>query len=103
MQSSGRGEYMFVQVYEEIEIKLNAQHFNRLPTNENPCSIEPDYSFIGCSELCQWSRITHDVGCTAPWMSEIELPTCNNYEQMRDLLVEYGQYDILKSDIFFSK
>lgn len=90
--TSGRGEYMFVRVFEDIEIKLTPQHFNRLPRNDNRCSLQPDYSYTECSEVCQWGKVTQRVGCTVPWMDEMpDVSNCNSYEQMRDMLVEFGQ------------
>lgn len=93
METSGRGEYMYLKVGEDVDIKLTAQHFNQLSSNENPCSNDINYSVIRCSELCNWSKITSSVGCSAPWMPGIDQPYCNNFTLMRDLIVQYQAYD----------
>lgn len=89
MQTSGRGEYMYIRVGEEVEIKLTAQHFNMLSSNENNCTNDRDYSVIRCLEMCQWTKITTDIGCSGPWMPGITKPYCSNYTQMKDLIVQY--------------
>lgn len=92
METSGRGEYMYLRVGEDVEIKLTAQHFNMLPNNENSCSNDPHYSYIQCAETCQWAKVKQKIGCSGPWMSGVGHKYCNNYTQMRDLIVEYQTY-----------
>lgn len=89
MQTSGRVEYMYLRVGEDVEIKLTAQHFNMLSSNDNSCSNDINYSVIQCAEVCQWSKVARKIGCSGPWMPDISQPYCNNYTQMRDLIVEY--------------
>jgi len=44
MKGSGRVEYVFVGVNEEIEIKLQTQYFSNVQTRQEACSPDEDYS-----------------------------------------------------------
>lgn len=54
MKGSGRVEYVFVGVNEEIEIKLQTQYFSNVQTREEACSDDEDYSDlkVGANTLC---------------------------------------------------
>lgn len=44
MQSSGRVEYLYVEVGEQIEIKLTVQNFAMMQNNDNSCSNQEKMS-----------------------------------------------------------
>ena len=44
MQTSGRVEYMYIDVGEEVEIKLTAQHFSMMANIDTKCSTKRAYS-----------------------------------------------------------
>lgn len=89
MQSTGRVEYMFVNVGEDIEIKLTAQHLRRLAGQKNKCSDDDQYSAIDCEERCYWRWVADQTGCRGTWMTDIDRPACNNYDNMTKLIITY--------------
>lgn len=44
MKASGRVEYVFANVQEQIEIKLQSQFFSSVESRKESCSREEDYS-----------------------------------------------------------
>lgn len=52
MKASGRVEYVFAALEEEIEIKLQAQQFSNIHTKQNICSPQKGYSDLKVSGLC---------------------------------------------------
>lgn len=91
MQRSGRVEYVYVEAEEDIEIKLAVQHFTMLENSDNRCNNEINYSAIQCGEDCRWRDITANIGCTAPWIPNINLPTCNTFNQIREFVNIYNR------------
>lgn len=51
MRGSGRVEYVFVNVNEEIEIKLQSQFFSNVQTRDEACSSEEGYSDLKVTTL----------------------------------------------------
>lgn len=92
MQTSGRVEYMFINVGEEIEIKLTVQHLRMMAGRDNPCINDEEYSIIQCEEQCFWRWSTQKSKCRGSWMTGINLPICNNYEEMLLLISDYRKY-----------
>lgn len=43
-QTSGRVEHMFVEVHEEIELKLTAMNYIMMPNIDSKCTEDPDKS-----------------------------------------------------------
>lgn len=80
---------MFVNVGEDIEIKLTAQHLRMLASRDNNCSDDGRYSAIECEERCYWLWATARVQCRGSWMTDIDLPYCNNAEDMTKLIIDY--------------
>lgn len=97
MQTSGRVEYMFINVGEDIEIKLTAQHFRKLSSRDNTCVMDDEYSAIDCEERCFWRHATNGPNCRGPWMPGIDLPLCNNYTQIKNLIIRYRKYGPLSA------
>lgn len=89
MQRSGRVEYVYVEAEEDIEIKLAVQQFAMMENSDNRCNNQPNYSAIQCGEDCRWKIITNSIGCTAPWIPNIKLPTCNTFEDIRQFITIY--------------
>ncbi|XP_030383578.1 degenerin del-1 [Scaptodrosophila lebanonensis] len=85
MKGSGRVEYVFASISEEIEIKLQSQHFS----NVNTCSNEEGYSDLKCGELCIWHDLAEETNCSGPWMQEILHEPCNDTNSMRNLISSY--------------
>lgn len=44
MKGTARTEYIFAEIDEEIEIKLQSQQFRNIESKEAPCSAIPSYS-----------------------------------------------------------
>ncbi|XP_029729547.2 uncharacterized protein LOC109429390 [Aedes albopictus] len=99
MQSSGRVEYLFMEVDEEIEIKLTTQHFYMLPSAENMCTTENEMSSTRCSELCHWHHVVNIVGCTGPWMPDIEQELCDTANETQQLIKHYKRLEDLDSRV----
>lgn len=43
-QTSGRVEHMFIEVYEEVELKLSALNYIMMPNVDSKCTEDPDKS-----------------------------------------------------------
>ncbi|XP_055919178.1 degenerin unc-8 [Eupeodes corollae] len=89
MKASGRVEYVFAEIDEEIEIKLQSQHFSTVPTIDNACDSNEGYSDFRCGETCIWREVTNLAGCTGPWMPSVQKESCHNYDSMKNLTVSY--------------
>lgn len=44
MKASGRVEYVFADINEDIEIKLQSQYFSNIETKQQSCSRKEGYS-----------------------------------------------------------
>lgn len=88
MGTSGRVEYMFVKVNEEIDIRLTAQHFKKLPALTD-CVSNPLYSVVQCQVKCYWRQMVADTKCRGPWMTDMKEPICNNYTSLKNLIIKY--------------
>lgn len=44
MQTSGRVEYMYIEVNEEVEVKLTVQNFMMMENRDNTCTFDKQYS-----------------------------------------------------------
>lgn len=89
MDTSGRFEYTYVTVGEEIEIKLNAQHFSMVSTDVKQCVNDENYSAVKCMEMYAFEKAIENLQCSGPWMKKDGLPYCKNFTQMRELIVNY--------------
>lgn len=87
MQMSGRVEYMFLEVNEEVEVKLTAQHFATIPSTTNLC--EEEGQVTKCEETCVWDEIKSVSNCSAPWIPNIGLPYCDDYKSYAKLTTSY--------------
>jgi hypothetical protein len=45
MKTTGRVEYMYVEVNEEIEIKVTTQQFTMMANRDKACNNKLDYSY----------------------------------------------------------
>ncbi|EDW04016.1 acid-sensing ion channel 4-A [Drosophila grimshawi] len=89
MKGSGRVEYVFASINEELEIKLQTQFFSNVETRMESCSRQEGYSDLKCGEICIWQDLADEVNCSGPWMPDIDHEPCNNNESMRDLVLSY--------------
>ncbi|EDV31449.1 uncharacterized protein Dana_GF14545 [Drosophila ananassae] len=89
MRGSGRVEYVFVNVNEEIEIKLQSQFFSNVQTRDEACSSEEGYSDLKCGEHCIWQDLSDNMHCSGPWMHDIPNEPCNDSVSMRRLISDY--------------
>lgn len=44
---------------------------------------------IQCSELCHWHRVVDIVGCTGPWMPDIDVDQCDTANETQQLIKHY--------------
>ncbi|XP_037958942.1 uncharacterized protein LOC119688336 [Teleopsis dalmanni] len=91
MKGSGRVEYVFAEINEEIEIKLQSQFFSNVETRTESCSRVEGYSDLKCGEVCIWKNLSKMSNCTGPWMHEVPEDDCENYKSMKNLTIEYGK------------
>lgn len=90
MENTGRVEYFYVTAGEELEIKLTAQHFNKLPNIERSCSFDSHYSEIECMKKCQSAMLAKTTDCTAPWLENYhQIQNCRNFTSMSRLITDY--------------
>ncbi|XP_058056300.1 acid-sensing ion channel 2 [Anopheles bellator] len=95
MQSSGRVEYLFLEVNEEMEIRLSTQHFFMLASYENECVEFSPISSTKCGELCHWRTVVESVGCSGPWMPGLDVAYCDNPTDTKQLIKIYRQLEDL--------
>ncbi|TMW44643.1 hypothetical protein DOY81_010277, partial [Sarcophaga bullata] len=99
MKASGRVEYVFADINEEIEIKLQSQYFSNVETKYVSCSRKEGYSdlkesILFCGEVCIWQDLAKRTNCSGPWMDYVHQPFCSSYKSMLKLIGEYGKvYD----------
>ncbi|XP_036226961.1 acid-sensing ion channel 1B [Bactrocera oleae] len=96
VKGTARTEYIFAEIDEEIEIKLQSQQFRNIESKKNPCSATPSYSDMKCAELCVFDDLATKTNCTGPWMTGISQQPCDNNKSMRALIKDYEIY--YKSD-----
>ncbi|XP_046619269.1 acid-sensing ion channel 2 [Neodiprion virginianus] len=93
MQSLGRQEALFVEVGEEVHIKLSVQEFHQTNVGKTRlCVNEIDGGEVRCVERCRWEQMTVD-GCGAPWLPGLDLPDCQEYNHTSNLIINYLRYD----------
>lgn len=53
-QTSGRVEHMFIELYEEVELKLTALNYIMMPNVDSKCTEDPDKSIskVKGQQLC---------------------------------------------------
>lgn len=92
MQSSGRVEYFFLGVGEELEMKITVQDFQQMRGRGGTCSDEIEHGTSACNETCKWMNVTETVGCSAPFMrhAAITKRNCNNFDDMRELILTFN-------------
>ncbi|XP_065356122.1 uncharacterized protein ppk17 [Calliphora vicina] len=94
MKASGRVEYVFADINEDIEIKLQSQYFSNIETKQLSCSRKQGYSDLKCGEVCIWHELGRKTNCSGPWMHDAHVPYCSTYKSMMKLIGEYGKvYD----------
>lgn len=86
---SGRIEYLFLLINETMELKLTAQHFTQMRGRGSSCSDEYIKSSSICNEICRWRHVEDAVSCSGPWMLNSRTPHCQNYEDVRNLIIQY--------------
>lgn len=91
METSGRVEYMYINVNEDIEIKLTAQHFKKLMCKNNKCTNDDAQSAVQCEERCFWRQLLEITKCRGPWIDLPYVPLCNNYTSMLLLIQKYNK------------
>ncbi|XP_053960576.1 uncharacterized protein LOC128864843 [Anastrepha ludens] len=99
VKGASRTEYIFAEINEEIEIKLQSQHFTNVQSRDTPCSYLSSYSDMKCAELCVFENLAASINCTGPWMYGIPQQPCNTSTNMRHLIKEYGVYYDSDDDI----
>ncbi|XP_043864774.1 acid-sensing ion channel 4-A isoform X2 [Drosophila mojavensis] len=91
MKGSGRVEYVFAGINEQIEIKLQSQYFSNVETHKETCSRKEGYSDIKCGEICIWQDLSDESDCSGPWMHDMNLEPCNDSDSMRNLIKNYKE------------
>lgn len=84
-----RKEALFLEVGEEVQVKLTVEEFLQTNVgNSRTCVDHVDGGEVRCAERCRWEQIAVD-GCGAPWLPGIDLPDCDNYNETSRLIIEY--------------
>ncbi|XP_020714287.1 uncharacterized protein LOC101456160 [Ceratitis capitata] len=99
VKGSARTEYIFAEIDEDIEIKLQSQQFKNIESRDAPCSSSINYSDMECAELCVFQDLATESNCTGPWMNGVAQNPCNNSKSMRNLIKNYGVYYDSEEDI----
>ncbi|TDG45430.1 hypothetical protein AWZ03_008196 [Drosophila navojoa] len=89
MKGSGRVEYVFAGINEQIEIKLQSQYFSNVETHKETCSRKEGYSDLKCGEICIWHDLSDESDCSGPWMHDMIYEPCNDSDSMRNLIKNY--------------
>ncbi|XP_061386620.1 uncharacterized protein LOC133322631 [Musca vetustissima] len=92
MKASGRVEYVFVDIDEEIEIKLQSQYFSNIETKYQYCNKDENYSELKCGENCILDSVGKYANCSGPWLkNDHKMEPCNSYKSIMKLIGEYGR------------
>ncbi|RZC33625.1 uncharacterized protein BDFB_002538 [Asbolus verrucosus] len=93
-------EYLYVETSEDLQVTLTLESYSQIPTSQNPCISDPDYSRAECREKCFNNFVVSEAGCTLPWLRNLDkvYPTCSDYESVNKFLRAYT-YDAVKEDI----
>uniref|UniRef100_A0A1I8NLL2 Uncharacterized protein n=1 Tax=Stomoxys calcitrans TaxID=35570 RepID=A0A1I8NLL2_STOCA len=89
MKASGRVEYVFVDIDEEIEIKLQSQYFSNVEKKYQSCSKQEGYSALKCGEDCILQAVASYANCSGPWMHNVSIESCSSYKAVMTLIGEY--------------
>ncbi|XP_067622903.1 uncharacterized protein ppk17 isoform X2 [Eurosta solidaginis] len=99
VKGAARIEYVFAEIEQEVEIKLQSQHFKTVKTKDHSCSSKPGYSDTKCAELSVFEDLAAEANCTGPWMYGIPQKSCNSSKAMQKLVKKYGSYYNSDDDI----
>lgn len=101
---------MFIEVYEEVEVKLTALNYIMTSNRDSTCTDDPEksiskvrccilsnksishqiHSHTKCGEICHWRRVTDNVNCSGPWM-DLDVPECVDYDSTEELINAYKE------------
>jgi hypothetical protein len=42
-----------------------------------------------CEHRCKMRQLVNKVGCTGPWIPDVDIPLCNEYETVKNLIKDY--------------
>ncbi|XP_024941790.1 acid-sensing ion channel 4 isoform X2 [Cephus cinctus] len=98
MQSLGRQEALYVEVGEEIHVRIAVQEFHHMNTGQTRyCVDNVDGGEVRCAERCRWEQKAVD-NCVAPWMPGVDLPECDNDNDTIRLIISYLKFDQCTGD-----
>ncbi|CRK93362.1 CLUMA_CG006903, isoform A [Clunio marinus] len=97
--SSGRIEYIYLYANEEMELKLTVQQFTKNRARGIKCSDNHMKSTSICHEMCRWKSVEEVVKCVGPWIKHSSAPQCNNYHDVRDLIVQYKYLSTINESV----
>ncbi|KAG5675245.1 hypothetical protein PVAND_005160 [Polypedilum vanderplanki] len=89
ISSSGRIENLFLEVNEEIELKMQVNHYSQFRGRGSVCSDDVIRSASICREKCVLRYVEDSIDCSGPWMKKPETSLCNNYDKVKGLINEY--------------
>lgn len=87
--TSGRVENLFLNVQEEMELKMAAHHYLQFRGRGQVCSDDVTKSTSLCRENCIWYQVEMAVQCSGPWVRNRSTIDCHNYEDIRRMTVAY--------------
>lgn len=87
--TSGRVENLFLNVQEEMELKVIPHHYLQFRGRGQTCSDDVTKSTSLCREKCIWQLVEMEVKCSGPWVPNRTTIDCHNYEDIRRMTVAY--------------
>lgn len=87
--TSGTVENLFLEVQEEMELKISVHHYIHNRGRGQQCSDIVEKSTSICRENCIWEQVENDVHCSGPWVKNRKTEYCNNYEDVKKMTVVY--------------
>ncbi|CAG9865466.1 unnamed protein product [Phyllotreta striolata] len=93
-------EILHVEADEDMRVKFEIQEFGRIPTKENRCVANPDYSKSKCENMCVNQQIAQRYNCTAPFLDlpeGVSFPECSSFYKVRYLIRDIVSKTVWKS------
>ncbi|XP_049861653.1 uncharacterized protein LOC126355398 [Schistocerca gregaria] len=89
LQISGQQDSFLLDLQEELHLRVAAQQYKAIGQVSAPCNASSSYSYSACEELCCHKQLAENVGCSAPWLSGVDMPHCSNYTSNKKLMDGY--------------
>ncbi|KDR23103.1 Amiloride-sensitive cation channel 2-A, neuronal [Zootermopsis nevadensis] len=86
---TGEDENLLLAVGEELHVRIGVQEYHLVNKADDHCNASLDHSYEECQHMCKMRQLVNKIGCSGPWIPEVDVPLCNEYETMKNLMKYY--------------